>query len=483
MKELHAILLLLNLLHVVFCLLLTRPTEHDLFSGRHFNELVLRDGYIKQSCVLVMYKPSCDSKLQEYKLYENLPSDYYLTFLKYDYETTPKYSWYHFDDEDDLYARYKPQTCLELFYFPIGSPIDGPVRSTPPAGKKISEIIWGLVKVRFSIRNLYGSDISVRLEVKKKVVSSLVLAPTHEEIAVAFVTHNLFVTEASTGKLIYALVIDLTLDGLEIAIDRYIAMDTTEAEWKRLVRQETEEENEKMSNRIHNTAMRYLLDMKQPAVLPTFTEAGYEIQKIPPFLLKELAKFYDKEATDSDSVPVSKKRQYFNTITLTAEITQKIDLILRISMEEWADTTLQFTKTYNIREHFNGSYVYGHLGDAASQIIGVMIVLKKELGEQEEDWPFEIIGHDGNRQNVTLNEGEALFYESATCLVSNPYPFKGEKFVTATLFYRPDDGWKWKMSSDGKSLLYGNEIKESCSIFATSAMAERSKQKVAREEL
>ena len=479
MKKL-GLFVLLSLLSnaVVQGLLLTRPFDHDIYSGRHFNELVFdEDGITKRSAVLAMYKPQCDSKLQEYKLTENLPADFYLIFLKYDYESTPKYSWYHFDDMDDLYKRYAPKTCMELLYFPVGTPVDKPIRSHAHSGVKVSEAVWKLVKVSFSIRNLYGSDLVVRLEVKKKVVSTVTLAPTHEEEATAYVTHNLFVKDAQTGKLIYATVIDLSMDGEELVIDRYIAMDIKEEEWRRTARKELESENEKVLHTVHSTAQKYLLDMKQPAVLPTFTDDGYVIEKVPVFLMKELNKYYQKERTSSLDAKFDVKG-----IELTEEIAKKCDLVVKIMVEEWSDSQLQLTKAYPILEYRNRSLVTSHLGNLQSHVFAVLMVIDKDLGNAS-DWIFDIVGHDGVRKNLTLEVGEMLIYEAATCLLGNPFPFEGNRFVTATIFYRPDGKWQWRLSKDNKSILHGKEVKESVSVFATSNMLSRSKLKLTKDEL
>jgi hypothetical protein len=56
-----------------------------------------------------------------------------------------------------------------------------------------------------------------------------------------------------------------------------------------------------------------------------------------------------------------------------------------------------------------------------------------------ESWPYELINHDGNAVNVTLEPGEMLFYESQSIIHGRPYPYHGEYYTNFYLNFEPID--------------------------------------------
>ena len=55
----------------------------------------------------------------------------------------------------------------------------------------------------------------------------------------------------------------------------------------------------------------------------------------------------------------------------------------------------------------------------------------------DEDWPLEVIGHDGKSRNVTIKPGEIIYYESHSVIHGRPYPLKGRHFANIFLHYQP----------------------------------------------
>ena len=49
-----------------------------------------------------------------------------------------------------------------------------------------------------------------------------------------------------------------------------------------------------------------------------------------------------------------------------------------------------------------------------------------------EPWPVEMISHDGQAYNITMNPGDMVLYESHSVLHGRPYPLSG-KFYVRTL--------------------------------------------------
>jgi prolyl 4-hydroxylase len=55
----------------------------------------------------------------------------------------------------------------------------------------------------------------------------------------------------------------------------------------------------------------------------------------------------------------------------------------------------------------------------------------------EEDWPLEIVGHDGIPVNVTMQPGDMILYESHSILHGRPYPLQGNYFANVFVHFEP----------------------------------------------
>lgn len=55
----------------------------------------------------------------------------------------------------------------------------------------------------------------------------------------------------------------------------------------------------------------------------------------------------------------------------------------------------------------------------------------------EEEWPLEVIGHDGIAVNVTMQPGEMILYESHSVLHGRPYPLQGNYFANVFVHFEP----------------------------------------------
>ena len=64
------------------------------------------------------------------------------------------------------------------------------------------------------------------------------------------------------------------------------------------------------------------------------------------------------------------------------------------------------------------------------------------VGQSESDapWPLRILDHSGEAHDVTLEPGEALFYESARLLHARPEPLQGQWFANVFVHFQPV-GW------------------------------------------
>ncbi len=51
-----------------------------------------------------------------------------------------------------------------------------------------------------------------------------------------------------------------------------------------------------------------------------------------------------------------------------------------------------------------------------THVISSIVHIAHEYDDEKEPWPIEIEDHDGQLHSVALQEGQMLFYESASCL-------------------------------------------------------------------
>jgi hypothetical protein len=71
----------------------------------------------------------------------------------------------------------------------------------------------------------------------------------------------------------------------------------------------------------------------------------------------------------------------------------------------------------------------------------ISCILHVDHDENSEPWPIFIEDFQGNTNEVVLESGDMLFYESAKCLHGRPRPFNGEWYSSLFVHYYPKIGW------------------------------------------
>jgi len=64
------------------------------------------------------------------------------------------------------------------------------------------------------------------------------------------------------------------------------------------------------------------------------------------------------------------------------------------------------------------------------------IALDDDSADQE-PWMLEVIGHDGRAQNLTMQPGEMILYESHSVIHGRPYPLKGKYYANLFVHFEP----------------------------------------------
>lgn len=74
-------------------------------------------------------------------------------------------------------------------------------------------------------------------------------------------------------------------------------------------------------------------------------------------------------------------------------------------------------------------------------------ILHIDHSEDSEPWPIVIEDFQGNTNEVYLQSGDMLFYESSKCLHGRPHTFKGSWYSSIFIHYYPTY-WKKEIQSD-----------------------------------
>mmetsp|Transcript_16609 Transcript_16609/g.49689 ORF Transcript_16609/g.49689 Transcript_16609/m.49689 type:complete len:656 (+) Transcript_16609:522-2489(+) len=174
---------------------------------------------------------------------------------------------------------------------------------------------------------------------------------------------------------------------------------------------------------------------RQKEVIHRFTPVGFEKTVAPPALFGLLRDYWERhngtaveEHWDPWSTFVNHEASRFMMVDLPDNVgsfkTTMYEM-LRPIFEQWAGlqpNELQPSAIYGIRIYTKGSTLMDHVDKPQTHIISAIINVAQEL---EEPWPLEIFGHSNKSTHVTLEPGEMLLYEGASCAHGRPKPLKG----------------------------------------------------------
>jgi len=97
-------------------------------------------------------------------------------------------------------------------------------------------------------------------------------------------------------------------------------------------------------------------------------------------------------------------------------------------------TPLIATSMYGIRVYPHGSILAPHV-DRLPLVLSAVINVAQ--GGMQDDWPLEVIGHDGVAVNLTLQPGEMIVYEGHSVIHGRPFPLNGSYYANLFLHFEP----------------------------------------------
>jgi hypothetical protein len=109
--------------------------------------------------------------------------------------------------------------------------------------------------------------------------------------------------------------------------------------------------------------------------------------------------------------------------------------------EAWSGIPLVEQNAYGLRVYRNGSDLKMHVDISKTHIISCILHVDHDDDPESEPWPIMIEDFQGNTNEVVLESGDMLFYESSKCLHGRPKKFKGKWYSSIFVHYYPANNW------------------------------------------
>jgi hypothetical protein len=206
-----------------------------------------------------------------------------------------------------------------------------------------------------------------------------------------------------------------------------------------------------VAGRAATNRVRLRMLQKHSAMIPHYTAKGYTYLPagLPEDVWTELRSFYDAHRHDECPEGWKADNNYVNhwesptyMVFLPMRIKNMIFAALKPMLEEWIDHKESLTQTacYGIRVYKNNSALLNHVDVLETHVVSAIIQVDQDV---DEDWPVEIVDHDGNRVRQVLQPRDVVLYESASTEHGRPTNFRGRYFANVFAHFKPTD-WKFK---------------------------------------
>lgn len=183
----------------------------------------------------------------------------------------------------------------------------------------------------------------------------------------------------------------------------------------------------------------------QPPSIYNYTTTGFAKMPAPPPVWKLLHDFWleNKHAQVRENSELNTPSNFLfqsspdivsllnRTLGGTKALRQRIWQAARPVLEEWSGQRLAPSSVYGIRVYNRHAMLHPHV-DRTNLVLSAIINIEQNV---DEPWPLEIYDHQGMAHNITLEPGEMVLYESASCIHGRPYPLQGSFYANAFLHF------------------------------------------------
>lgn len=162
-------------------------------------------------------------------------------------------------------------------------------------------------------------------------------------------------------------------------------------------------------------------------MLPTFTDAGFELIQTPPAVHAKLKAAVDAAVAHWDDLPyengVDDSIYAFDTpkFAFLNDLANEVIQELRPMHEAWiGGIPLRATSAYGVRLYQNGSTIVMHNDKPHTHVVSSIIHIAHQYDDDNEPWPIHIEDHDGNLHAVNLQEGQVYSFPTPPFYSSQP---------------------------------------------------------------
>ena len=126
--------------------------------------------------------------------------------------------------------------------------------------------------------------------------------------------------------------------------------------------------------------------------------------------------------------------------------------------EAWSGVPLVGNNAYGLRVYRNGSHLNMHVDKSETHIISCILHVDHDDDPESEPWPLVIEDFQGNTNEVNLESGDMVFYESSKAFHGRPRKFKGKWYSSIFVHYYPV-GWDVSAQIKSNAAFYSTCLK------------------------
>ena len=141
---------------------------------------------------------------------------------------------------------------------------------------------------------------------------------------------------------------------------------------------------------------------------------------------------------DQQSGPVETKEKTTFFIPDDAHNEEIVQQLLPLH-EAWSGVKLVPQNSYGLRVYRGATSLNMHIDRPDTHVISS--ILHVDHGEHDEPWPIVIEDFSGKTNEVFLESGDMLFYESSKCMHGRPRIYNGDYYSSLFTHYYPVEGW------------------------------------------
>jgi hypothetical protein len=187
----------------------------------------------------------------------------------------------------------------------------------------------------------------------------------------------------------------------------------------------------------------YMNAITSGLVTANYTQYGWGLTRAPQEMWNQLNEILQRGIEDpslfvqeeQEDAIETRSEQFRPQMLDLHGLNEKILHSLQPLLEAWSGVSLIPTTAYGLRVYQNTSRLHMHTDELSTHVISAIFHVGHDSSSKP--WPLVIEDLEGNTNEVFLEAGEVLLYESSKCLHGRPRPFDGEWYTSLFIHYYP----------------------------------------------